>query len=118
MTVTKEWENALDERASEPVTMNVIRGTEKIDEIEMSNDLGWTKTYFIATGQMTVDETTGKVNIFAEGHDYTMTEPERLSYYWDLKIETVRPMIINGTLTFLVLEDKYTRGDGRRRGLL
>jgi pilin isopeptide linkage protein/LPXTG-motif cell wall-anchored protein len=49
---------------------------------------------------MTVKD--GTVNISAAGHDYELTEPENLSYHWELVADVMHPMFINGTLTMLV----------------
>ena len=68
------------------------------------------------------------IEVLDKGHDYTLTEPTITgnikSYQWELEIETVHPMIINGQLTTLIevpsneipsgmtsTDEVYTNGD-------
>ena len=113
------------------LTMNLIQdGKEMTDtSITVSKELGWSQSKYIATGLMKTHETssgTGTLEVLETGHDYSLKEPEAISYHWELTIETAHPMIINGTLTTLVEvkgndipsaannleDDSYTTVDG------
>ena len=113
MTVIKEWDNDLDEREEVPVTLKLMRDTTELDTITLDGTVdavettAWQASTYIAVGYMTADKTAKTVNVITPGHDYTMKEVGSESYYWDLQVETVRPMVLNGTDTILVkVEDE------------
>ena len=106
MKVKKIWDNDLDDRTGKPIQMKLTRDGEKIATLNLGpsdkEDENWATSQAIATGQISVDESAGTVNVFAEGHDYTLEEVGDQTYYWELRIDTIRPMIVNGTLTTLI----------------
>ena len=74
----------------------------------------WEDSIFIAPGVIKdtrTDEGTGKLQILETGHAYSLYE-EILSgdeYEYEFTPQTVRPMVINGVLTYLIKEDKYNK---------
>ena len=109
MTVKKLWDNALDKRTTDKINLNVTKDKSKYGgtlELSNSSNPAWESQVFISTGLMSVTKDAKgnptKAIIRESGHDYTFEEVGDESYYWDLTVETVRPMIINGTLTNLV----------------
>ncbi len=114
LNVEKQWENELDGRdqnGATTVTLNVFKGTEKVDSIVMNKVLtGWQGSTYIAPGMIL--QNGNKVEVLEEGHDYTLAEPENLAYYWELSSEIAHPMIINGVVTKLVLNKDVTISEG------
>lgn len=115
MTISKKWENELDKQGAEPVILSVLRDGEVHYTVELGKDGTWEHSVAISVGIMSAaaDEegnlTAGKVEVRAgaKGHDFTFQEPEGIAYYWELKIPTVHPMLINGVPTMLVkVEDE------------
>ena len=111
MTVRKLWDNQLDqnhEKVTE-ISLNVLKDGEKYGEtITLDNKVvdangnpkeKWADEVFISTGLMTVTrDDNGNVvsaKIREKGHNYTFQEIENGTYYWDLDVETVRPMLVN-----------------------
>ena len=113
LAVTKEWENELDSQAAKPVTLNVTRDGEPKYEVSLSNDNDWKDTVYISIGIL---RTKGDdIEVLASGHDFTFTEPEDLTYHWELNVPTVRPMLIDGTETMLIkVDDKHQPEDGAK----
>ena len=115
--IEKNWVGEYrNEQLKDTINMDLLRDGEKIETItldwnEDTEKPKHTGSKFIATGQMTVDNE-GKINIFAPGHDYKLEEPEDLSYHWELVADIMHPMIINGTMTMLVLVDEADIPDG------
>ena len=75
----------------------------------------WEDNVFIAPGFMKGGE------ILETGHKYSLEETveDENPYEYEFTPQTVRPMVINGTLTYLVLEDKYNKAkDGDTRYVL
>ena len=114
--ITKEWPNALDGRTAvdengDPLVLDMylIRDNVKTDnKITVSESNSWHDSKHIATGLLrtrATDSTSGTLEVLDPGHDYTLEEPEMISYHWELVIETSHPMIIDGTLTTLVEAD-------------
>ena len=107
MSVEKLWVNLLDNRTSlSSITMNLLRDNEIIDEITVSNDNSWNASRFISTGLLrTVKDSTGKITgiqVLDAGHDYTLQEPTEVMRHWELDIETVHPMLVDGSMQTLV----------------
>ena len=111
MTVRKLWDNQLDqnhEKVTE-ISLNVLKDGEKYGEtIILDNKVvdangnpkeKWADEVFISTGLMTVtrddDGNVVSAKIREKGHNYTFQEIENGTYYWDLDVETVRPMLVN-----------------------
>ncbi len=122
MAVTKAWENEIDSQSQPPVTLTVTRDGEPKYPVTLS-DPSWTNSVYVSVGIMRENED-GEMEVLegAEGHDFTFTEPEDLTYHWELDVPVVHPMMINGTTTMLIkVDDKhpaptgattYTIGDG------
>lgn len=104
LTVSKKWNNTLDNRdnwISETITLWVTRdGTERYP-ITMNAGNEWTGEAYISYGLLTVD-TDGTVHMKTTGHDYSFAESIDVSYNWEIEVPTIRPMIINKNETMLV----------------
>ena len=110
MEIEKLWDNifgdySASEYAENGVTFKVLRGNDKetYDTITLKPDSNgkWIKKENISAG--VIQTKNGKALIRESGYDYTFAEtPGELDYHWDLIVETVRPMIIDGRLTTLV----------------
>ncbi len=113
ITVKKEWHNALDSRVVDGITLTVTKdGTVYLDDVALSDENGWTSdNQYISTGFITTTSD-GRYNVREIGHEYTVTEPEAFSYYWDLTADTYRPMVIDGTLHMLIKTDNPTGTEG------
>ncbi len=104
--VEKIWENDLDSRKKEPVTLGVQAAdleddpaTATVDEslfatIKVGENDVWTGSASISTGLMKVVD--GEMTIYEHGHDFTITENVAggPTYHWDLVADTYRPMVI------------------------
>ena len=101
MAVSKKWENALDERTSQAIVLNVTRDEVERYHVTLSenNPTPWVGKAFVSIGIMTVKN--GVVSIKTPGHDFSFEEPEDLSYHWELDVPVVHPMKINGVDTIL-----------------
>ncbi len=104
VTVAKEWENGIDDREPEPIELFVTRDGEIASTITLptSSD-AWSDTRFISVGIMTRDG--NHIDMKTTGHDYTIIESENMSYYWEIDVPTVHPMMINNVLYNLYLLD-------------
>ncbi|MDO5476821.1 MAG: VWA domain-containing protein [Eubacteriales bacterium] len=100
------------------VTLTVTKDGEDYLDVTLEKDNGWKEeNVYISCGLLTVHN--GVVEIKEPGHDYTVTEPESFSYYWDLVSDVYRPMVIgydgeNGTVheaALLVLDETMTEAD-------
>ncbi len=109
MDVTKVWFNDLDDKAKEEYPngfdMDVICDNKVVDNVTVAPD-NWADSIYISTGLMRVQrnaagEITG-VQVLEEGHDYSLKEPANLAYHWELVIEDIHPMLINGVLYSMV----------------
>ena len=114
LNVEKLWDNDLDGRSEDglkTVTLNVFRDGVVVDAIVMNEALtGWSGSTYIAPG--IISKTGSDVKILETGHDYTLGEPENLTYHWELSSEVVHPMLINGVMTKLVLNEDVTISEG------
>ena len=101
VTISKDWSNILDSRTKpESLTMHVTRdGTDRY-EIVLNDANEWTASKYISYGIMTVKN--GVITLKTTGHDYSFSEPEDMTYYWELNVSTLRPMLINSVETMLV----------------
>ncbi|MDD6512919.1 vWA domain-containing protein [Sharpea azabuensis] len=103
ISLEKLWENNLDNRSAEPVTLNLTKDgnvylTKELDE---DNNFKLDNIY-VAPGIMR----DGKVLV--TGHDYSVTEPADSAYHWELNADTYHPMLIDGKLTMLKKDDNGT----------
>jgi len=112
LAVSKEWENELDGQSAAPITLTVTRDGEDKYTVDLSNDNGWTDSVYISIGIL---RTNGDdVEVLEKGHDFIFTEPADLGYYWELDVPTVRPMLVDGTLTMLIkVDDKHQPGSAK-----
>ncbi|MBQ3384064.1 MAG: VWA domain-containing protein [Erysipelotrichaceae bacterium] len=79
-------------------------------DVTVGKDNNWESgDLYISCGVMVVKN--GTVDIKEPGFDYTITEPEGFSYYWDLIADVYHPMVINGTSTMLILDDSLASVD-------
>ena len=113
LKVKKNWINDLDWRQAPEGTELEMKlkqnGVETNHAIYVSKDNDWEDEVEIATGLLKTvkgdaenpNKITG-IRVLDPGHDYTLTEPESITYHWELKMEVVHPMIIDGVLTTLV----------------
>ena len=129
ITIKKNWpQNVLDEYAAGAYNDDGTIGT--VDELDLTitqdgasyitktlkREYGWQpdpndSNIYIACGVMTVKNGVAEIKGTAVGHDYTVTEPPKFSYYWDLIANVYHPMVINGKQTLLILDDTVTTAD-------
>lgn len=114
LAVAKEWTNDIDGQQSAPIDLEVTRdGTHKYDII-LSEDNQWKGNVYISIGIMRTDKTTGEMEVLEPGHDFTFVEPKNIGYRWELDIPTIRPMLIDGTLTMLIkVDENHQPGDAK-----
>ena len=118
LAVSKEWENALDGQKAEPITLTVTRDddphyTMRLGEKDPeTGEAVWTDDIYISIGILrhtedgtATDSAGAKYEVLEKGHNFTFEEPSDLGYYWELEVPTVRPMLIDGTLTMLILKE-------------
>ncbi|MBQ7175033.1 MAG: VWA domain-containing protein, partial [Lachnospiraceae bacterium] len=74
-------------------------------DLDASNN--WSDDIYIAPGLITVKEGTQK--ILETGHTYTLVEKNITGdeYEYEFTPQILRPMVVNGTLQYLVKADKY-----------
>ena len=113
--VIKDWNNEMDAREAQKVTLMVTKDGEDYFEVEMGEPVKtgehtWQqapeKEIYISYGQI-ID---GVVK--EPGHEYTVVEPETFSYRWDLTADIYRPMIVEGTPKVLKYTDEPTGTEG------
>ncbi|WP_173669615.1 vWA domain-containing protein [Sharpea azabuensis] len=96
ISLEKLWENNLDNRSAEPVTLNLTKDgnvylTKKLNE---DNNFKVDNIY-IAPGIIKENK------VLEKGHDYSVTEPADSAYHWELNADTYHPMLIDGKLKML-----------------
>ena len=102
VAITKDWSNLVDDRGKpDSLTMHVTR--DGVDRYEMILNDGdsWTDSAWISFGILTEDADGSNISIKTTGHDYSFSEPADMTYYWELVIPTLRPMLINANPTIL-----------------
>ena len=124
ISIKKEWpDNFLDqygaatyrdedgnEKTATEITLTLERDSEDYLDVTVNSEHGWQKDdVYISCGQIVVKD--GNADIKEVGHDYKVVEPEQFSYYWDLISDVYHPMVINGTATMLILNEKLTADD-------
>ncbi|MEE8716512.1 MAG: FctA domain-containing protein [Coriobacteriales bacterium] len=98
----KQWDNSIDSAAEESVGIDVIADGDTVNAFystTLTPDSGWTAQIHLAPGLMTVDDS-GNVTVLNGGHAYTAQEASG-DGLWDFAADTVRPMIVNGSLVML-----------------
>ena len=113
LVVTKSWENELDEQSAQPVGIKVTRDGSPKYTVDLSSDNDWSGNVYISIGIMRTKKD-GSMEILTPGHDFTFTEPDNLSYHWELDVPTVRPMLIDNRLTMLIKVDDAHQPGGAK----
>ena len=100
ISLEKLWENNLDKRSAEPVTLNLTKDGNVYLTKELNEDNNFkVDNIYVAPGIMR----DGKVLV--TGHDYSVTEPADSAYHWELNADTYHPMLIDGKLKMLKKDD-------------
>ena len=100
ISLEKLWENNLDNRSAEPVTLNLTKDGNVYLTKELNEDNNFkVDNIYVAPGIMR----DGKVLV--TGHDYSVTEPADSAYHWELNADTYHPMLIDGKLKMLKKDD-------------
>ena len=115
LAVSKEWKNDLESKWDKPksIDLNVTRDSVNTYDMTLGDDNAWTDSVFISTGIMRTDAE-GNVELLTTGHDFSFTEPENLTYHWELDVPVVRPMKINGEDKILIkVDEKHKPGSAK-----
>jgi len=110
ISIKKIWDNQLDDRTiTGSYDFPVKAGNTDFGVVTLSSSQNpaWQNTFYISTGLMT----TNPYVIYEHGHDYTVEEPEELSYQWDFKSDVYHPMVINNQTVMLVKVDTEAESD-------
>ncbi|WP_455678038.1 vWA domain-containing protein [Sharpea azabuensis] len=100
ISLEKLWENNLDKRSAEPVTLNLTKDGNVYLTKELNEDNNFkVDNIYVAPGIMR----DGKVLV--TGHDYSVTEPADSAYHWELNADTYHPMLMDGKLKMLKKDD-------------
>ena len=122
ISIKKIWNNKADQHIGDDTGSvqlyltkdgeNYLSGDNAIT-VAPGTETEWvsTKEIFISVGLIS-QESDGSYTVREKGHDYSIAEPESFSYYWNLTSDVYRPMSINGTAHYLVLNDAATGSDG------
>ena len=110
ISLEKLWENNLDNRSAEPVTLNLTKDGNVYLTKELNEDNNFkVDNIYVAPGIIKENK------VLEKGHDYSVTEPADSAYHWELNADTYHPMLIDGKLTMLKKDDNgiYTI-DGKK----
>ncbi len=123
INIVKEWHNEMDAREANDVQLTVTQndGETTKDYIKVTmgtptkvNDHEWIQepedNIFISSGLLSYDSS-GNISVKESGYDYTVTEPVGLTYHWDLTADVYHPMVINGTITNLIVVPEEDMAD-------
>ena len=113
MSVSKKWENELDARSVGTIDMTVLMGEEEFHKVTLK-DPEWSEDpIYISTGLMRT-KADNTMQILDTGHDFTFAELGAEQYNWELVAPVMHPMIIDGTLTMLIMVDEaHPAGDAK-----
>lgn len=79
--------------------------------MDLNSSNNWSKDVFISPGVITdhTEEGTRVVKVLETGHKYSLVEKNITGdeYEYEFTPQTLRPMVVNGTLKYLVKADKY-----------
>lgn len=96
ISLEKLWENDLDNRSAEPVTLNLTKdGNVYLTKELNKNNNFKVENIYIAPGIIKENK------VLEKGHDYSVTEPADSAYHWELNADTYHPMLIDGKLKML-----------------
>ncbi len=119
MNVQKLWTNGVDTRLipGAGIQLKVLRDGEAVEKtgVSVSDTSSWKGHVDIAIGMLKYDANTGVVKIMEKGHEYTLAEPEGLTYHWELDSKVVRPMMINSVVKVLVKDTKVSFDEDYKR---
>ena len=100
ISLEKLWENNLDNRSAEPVTLNLTKDGYVYLTKELNQDNNFkVENIYIAPGIIKENK------VLEKGHDYSVTEPADSAYHWELNADTYHPMLIDGKLKMLKKDD-------------
>ncbi|SFD70776.1 von Willebrand factor type A domain-containing protein [Sharpea azabuensis] len=100
ISLEKLWENNLDNRSAEPVTLNLTKdGNVYLTKELNKNNNFKVENIYIAPGIIKENK------VLEKGHDYSVTEPADSAYHWELNADTYHPMLIDGKLKMLKKDD-------------
>ena len=80
--------------------------------MDLDDSNSWTGSIYIAPGVIKDERADGgEMQVLETGHEYSLHEEvlEGPVYEYEFTPQTVRPMVVNGLLTYLVKEDKYNQ---------
>ena len=96
ISLEKLWENNLDNRSAEPVTLNLTKDGNVYLTKELNEDNNFkVDNIYVAPGIIKENK------VLEKGHDYSVTEPADSAYHWELNADTYHPMLIDGKLKML-----------------
>ena len=78
--------------------------------MDLDDSNSWTGSLYIAPGVIKDErESGGQMLVLETGHEYSLYEEVLAGpvYEYEFTPQTVRPMVINGDLTYLIKQDKY-----------
>ena len=104
--VSKEWVNFGSTAGESRIDLNVDRDDSPKHYNVGLSDPTWKEEVYASIGIMVVKDGKVEVKPGAEGHDYSFSEEQDISYKWELTSPTVRPMMINGAAKSLIKVDK------------
>ncbi|HCJ13884.1 MAG TPA: hypothetical protein DHV77_01055, partial [Erysipelotrichaceae bacterium] len=96
ISLEKLWENNLDNRSAEPVTLNLTKDGNVYLTKELNEDNNFkVDNIYVAPGIIKENK------VLETTHDYSVTEPADSAYHWELNADTYHPMLIDGKLKML-----------------
>lgn len=100
ISLEKLWENNLDKRSAEPVSLNLTKDGNVYLTKKLNQDNNFkVENIYIAPGIIKENK------VLEKGHDYSVTEPADSAYHWELNADTYHPMLIDGKLKMLKKDD-------------
>lgn len=100
ISLEKLWENNLDKRSAEPVSLNLTKDGNVYLTKKLNQDNNFkVENIYIAPGIIK------EKKVLEKGHDYSVTEPADSAYHWELNADTYHPMLIDGKLKMLKKDD-------------
>lgn len=117
VNIEKKWENDLDptqhgKNEFEQIDINLNKNGILHETIALTKNSSWKNNIYISPGLMKTIN--GKAISLEVGNDYTFTEGEfhkvaestGEGYHWELKADTIRPMVIDGIPLMLIKLDE------------